>query len=124
MSFSSILQKIVDDSDGAIGASLMGADGIPIEQVLSRHGPGGMPSEDVAAAGVEFGRILADTRKASDTVAGGELSENIVVLTRFTLVFRIVDFETFLLVVLGPDANLGKARYHIRRSMLSLLEEL
>ena len=124
MSFSSILQEIVDGCDGAIGAALMGVDGIPIQQVLSSDASGGLPSSDIAALGVEFGHILADTRKTSDTLAAGELSESIVVLARFTLVFRIVDSETFLLVVLGPDGNFGKARYLIRRSMLSLLEEL
>lgn len=124
MSFSSILRGIVDSCNGAIGAALMGEDGIPIQQVLASHGPDEMPSEDIATAGVEFGRILAEGRKASDAVAGGALIENIIVLARFTLVFRIVDSETFLLVVLAPDANIGKARYLIRRSMLSLLEEL
>ena len=124
MSFASILQEIVDGCDGGIGAVLMGVDGIPIQQVLAEDGPGGLPSEDIATAGVEFGRILADTRKASEILAGGALSESIVVLAHFTLVFRIIDDETFLVVVLAPDANFGKARYLIRRSMLSLLEEL
>ena len=124
MSFSTILQEIVDACDGAIGAALLGVDGIPIQQVLSSHGPGGMSSEDVATAGVEFGRILAETQKASDALEGGALSESIVVLTRFTFLFRIVDRDTFLVVVLAPDGNFGKARYLIRRSMLSLLEEL
>ena len=124
MSFSSILQEIVDGCDGGIGAVLMGVDGIPIQQVLAEDGPGGLSLEDITTAGVEFGRILADTRKASEILAGGALSESIVVLTRFTLVFRIIDDETFLVVVLAPDANFGKARYLIRRSMLSLLEEL
>lgn len=124
MSFSFILQEIVDGCDGAIGAALMGADGIPIQQVLSSHGPGGMASDEIANAGVEFGRILDETQKVSDALAGGGLSESIVVLARFTLVFRIVDNETFLVVVLAPDGNFGKARYLIRRSMLSLLEEL
>ena len=124
MSFASILQEIVDGCDGGIGAVLMGVDGIAIQQVLSENGPGGLSSEDIATIGVEFGHILADTRKASETLAGGPLSENIVVLSRFTLVFRIIDAETFLVVVLAPDGNFGKARYLIRRSMLSLLEEL
>ncbi len=107
MSFGSILQEIVDGCDGGIGAVLMGVDGIAIEQVLSENGPGGLPSEDITTIGVEFGHILADTRKASETLAGGPLSENIVVLARFTLVFRIIDDETFLLVVLAPDGNFG-----------------
>ena len=123
MSFASILQEIVEECGGGIGAALMGEDGIPIEQVLANGGSGKMPSEDIATAGVEFGRILAEMRKASDAVVGGAVLENIIVLSRFTLLFHTVDPETYLLVVLAPDGNIGKARYLIRRSRIALLEE-
>ena len=123
MSFASILQNIVDGCGGGIGAALMGEDGIPIEQVGATGVRGEMPIEDIATAGIEFGRILAEMRKASDAVAGGAVTENIIILSRFTLVFYIVDPETYLLVVMAPDGNLGKARYLIRRSMIALLEE-
>ena len=123
MSFASILQEIVEECGGGIGAALMGEDGIPIELVLATRGSVPMSSEDIGTAGVEFGRILAEMRKASDGVSGGTLSENIIVLSRFTLLFHTVDPETYLLVVLAPDGNIGKARYLIRRSMIALLEE-
>ena len=123
MSFASILQEIVDGCGGGIGTALMGEDGIPIELVLATRAPIPMSSEDIGTVGVEFGRILAEMRKACDGVAGGAVSENIVVLSRFTLLFQMVDEETFLLVVLAPDGNIGKARYLIRRSLIALLEE-
>jgi predicted regulator of Ras-like GTPase activity (Roadblock/LC7/MglB family) len=124
MSFRSILQTIVDGCGGGLGAALMGNDGIPIEQVSRGQSPSPMPRDDVSAAGVEFGRILEEIRKASDALGGGALAETVVSLAHFTLILRHIDDDTFLVLALAPDGNLGKARYLIRRHLLELREEL
>ncbi|HME68989.1 MAG TPA: roadblock/LC7 domain-containing protein [Myxococcota bacterium] len=124
MSFRSILQTIVDGCGGGLGAALMGNDGIPIEEVTASQGTLAMPRDDVGAAGVEFGRILEEIRKASDALGGGTLTETVVSLARFTLILRHIDDDTFLVLALAPDGNLGKARYLIRRHLLELREEL
>lgn len=123
MSFASILRTIVDECGGGLGAALMGNDGIPIEQVVAT-GRDRTLEEDVAAAGVEFGRILDEVRKAADVLAGGAASELVVTLARFLLVLRVVDDETFLVVSLAPDGNLGKARYLMRRHLIALRDEM
>jgi predicted regulator of Ras-like GTPase activity (Roadblock/LC7/MglB family) len=120
MSFAEILRSIVEECGGGIGAALMGSDGIPIEQVQLAPTPEGPLADDIGTAGVEFGRILDEIRKAADTLGGGAMRETVVVLARFSLVFRSVDAETFLVVVVAPDGNLGKARYLIRRNLLVL----
>lgn len=122
MSFEATLQKMVADCPGAIGIALMGSDGIPVAECAAAE-PAGDPSE-AAAAGVEFGRILDEIRKASDALGGGRLDEAIVALARFTLVFRAVDDELFLVVALAPGGNLGKARFLLRRHLLELHEAL
>jgi predicted regulator of Ras-like GTPase activity (Roadblock/LC7/MglB family) len=125
MSFNAILQEIVDGCAGGVAAALMGTDGIPIAEVAAAKPPASEPlAEDVGTAGAEFGRILADISKASDALGGGVAHETTVVLARFTLIFRAVDDETFVIVVLTPDGNLGKARYLIRRQLLALRQEL
>jgi len=124
MSFRSILQAIVDGCGGGLGAALMGNDVIPIEQVSAAKGAASMPGDDVGAAGVEFGRILEEIRKASDALGGGALSETVVSLAHFSLILRHIDDDTFLVLALAPDGNLGKARYLIRRHLLELREEL
>lgn len=124
MSFESILRTIVDECGGGVGAVLMGVDGIPIEQVVTGRVPEGPLQEDIATAGVEFSRILDEIRKASDALGGGPAEETVVVLARMSLVFRPIDEETFLAVVLLPDGNLGKARYLIRRHLLAIRQEL
>jgi predicted regulator of Ras-like GTPase activity (Roadblock/LC7/MglB family) len=124
MSFRTILGEIVAGCDDCIGAVLMGGDGIPIEEVASAHALVGPLADELGTAGVEFSRILDEIGKASDSLAGGALLETVVVLTSFSLVFRPVDEETFLVVVVAADGNLGKARYLMRRYLLAIRQEL
>ena len=124
MSFEAILKDIVVSCGGGIGAALMGSDGIPIAEFVAPQAPDGPLTEDIGVAGVEFGRILEETRKAADALGGGAVVETLVVLARFSLLFRSVDDETFLVVALTPDGNLGKARYLMRRLLLAIRQEL
>jgi predicted regulator of Ras-like GTPase activity (Roadblock/LC7/MglB family) len=125
MSFETILQTIVDECGGGIASALMGTDGIPIVEVMAtKAGVEERLSEDIGTAGAEFGRILVDITKASDSLGGGLVRETTVVLSRFILIFHSVDDETFLVVAIAPDGNLGKARYLIRRHLLALRQEL
>jgi predicted regulator of Ras-like GTPase activity (Roadblock/LC7/MglB family) len=124
MTFSGILQNIVEQCGGGIGAALMGTDGIPIDQFVTGSVPEGPLSEDIGTAGVEFNRILDEIRKASDGLAGGAMAETVVVLARFSLAFRPVDEDAFLVVVVAPDGNLAKARYLMRNSLSAIRDEL
>jgi predicted regulator of Ras-like GTPase activity (Roadblock/LC7/MglB family) len=124
MSFRSILLSIVEECGGGLGAVLMGADGIPIEEYVTDRIPEGPLQEDVGSAGVEFSRILDEIRKAADALGGGAVHETVVALARMNLVFRPIDGETFLALVLATDGNLGKARYLIRRHLLAIRQEL
>lgn len=123
MSFEPILRTILSECGGGLGAALMGNDGIPIAQVQG-DGSAGTLGEEIGTAGVEFGRILEEIRKASDALGGGALNETLVSLARFTLLFRTVDEDTVLVLAIPPDGNVGKARYLMRRHLLSLREEL
>jgi predicted regulator of Ras-like GTPase activity (Roadblock/LC7/MglB family) len=98
----------------------MGVDGIAIEQQMASEPAVALDAEDIGAAGIEFGRILNEIGKVSDSLGGGALSETVVRLARFTLIFQVVDVENFLVLAISPDGNLGKARYLIRKQLLAL----
>lgn len=129
MSFTAALRSIVDECGGGVGAALMGSDGIPIDQVEATSLPDGFPDaggvgEEIAALGVEFGRILDEARKAADSLGGGAVEEACLRMARFWVLLRSVDSETFLVVVLAPDGNLGKARFLMRRHLVDLRAQL
>lgn len=124
MSFEPTLQKMIDGCSGAIGIALMGSDGIAVAELQAPNPDLSVLDGEAGAAGIEFGRILDEVRKASDALGGGRLEEVVVGLARFTLVFRIVDDELFLVVALAQGGNLGKARFLMRRHLLELREQL
>lgn len=122
MSFESILQAIVAECPGALGAALMGSDGIPIAQAGPRGGSD--EAEQVTVLGVEFGRILEEARKAADAAGAGVTLEISVRTERFHVVLHAVDPDTYLLLALAPHGNVGKGRYLLRRHELAIREEL
>jgi predicted regulator of Ras-like GTPase activity (Roadblock/LC7/MglB family) len=124
MSFASLLQEIVDGCGGGLAAALMGADGIPIEQVEANGEVRESPGHGIDVLGVEFGRILDEMRKASDSVGGGVLEEVSVRLANFWVLMRVVDEETYLVLAIEPDGNAGKARFLMRRQLMALRDEL
>jgi predicted regulator of Ras-like GTPase activity (Roadblock/LC7/MglB family) len=124
MSFEPTLQKMIDGCAGAIGVALMGTDGIAVAELQAPDPDLSVLDGEVGAAGIEFGRILDEVRKAADALSGGRLEEVVVGLARMTLVFRAVDDELFLVVALAPNGNLGKARFLLRRHLLELREQL
>jgi predicted regulator of Ras-like GTPase activity (Roadblock/LC7/MglB family) len=121
MSFDQVLQSIVDQGKGVLGAVLMGGDGIAIASAQPQAASGHV---DISTAGVEFERILAEVDKASDAIGGGPVSELVVTLASLTLIFSVVEDDVMMVVALAPDGNLGKARYLIRRNLVSIRQEL
>jgi predicted regulator of Ras-like GTPase activity (Roadblock/LC7/MglB family) len=126
MSFEMILQTIVDECGGGRSAALMGLDGIAIAVARASAGiDADDPLEgDVTSAGIEFGRILGDMTKASDSLDTGSVRESVVLLSRAMLIFHSVDEDLVLALALRPDGNLGKARYLIRRNLAGIRAEL
>lgn len=124
MSFESILHDIVDNCSGMVGAALMETDGISISRVNGPAAAGNPLDGDIGSAGVEFGRIIGEITKASDALGGGAPIETVVTLSRFTLIFHHIDEDVMLVVALTPSANLGKARYLIRRNAVAIRQEL
>lgn len=124
MNFEPTLRKMVEGVSGAIGIALMGSDGIPIAELSAPGVDPAVSDGEVSAAGVEFGRILDEVRKAADAIGGGRLEETVIGLARYWLLFRVVDEELFLVVALEPNGNLGKARFLMRRFLLELQQQL
>ena len=130
MTFSDILRVLADECGGGIGAALLGSDGIPIDQVQATTLPPGIVDdpetleEDLGAIGVEFGRVMDEARKASDSVSGGPVEEMLVQTARYWILLRSVDEDAFLALAMVPDGNVGKARFLMRRHLYAIREQL
>jgi predicted regulator of Ras-like GTPase activity (Roadblock/LC7/MglB family) len=117
--FSEILQRIVEETGGGIGAVLMGYDGIAIDQFFS-------PDEelDLHMVVVEYSNVLKEIRKTAEILSLGEMEEISIRTNRFIIVIRMLNEEYFVALVIGRDGNFGKGRYLMTREGFNLLEAL
>lgn len=117
--FSDILQRIVVETSGGIGAVLMGYDGIAIEQYFR-------PDEDVdlQMVVVEYSNVLKEIRKTADILSLGDMEEISIRTDRFIIVIRLLSDEYFVAFILNRDGNFGKGRYLLTRERFNLIEAL
>ena len=121
MTFRELLAKIVNETPGAVAGAIMGQDGIAIDEFVSR------PGLDLSAVAVESDQVLLQARKVCGSLFDppGERLEELVLTTRsHQLLFREIDREYFLIVVLDRHGMLGKARYLVGSILQELREEL
>jgi predicted regulator of Ras-like GTPase activity (Roadblock/LC7/MglB family) len=117
--FSEILQRIVEETGGGIGAVLMGYDGIAIDQYFA-------PDEalDLHMVVVEYSNVLKEIRKTADILSLGDMEEISIRTDRFIIVIRMLNEEYFVALVINRDGNFGKGRYLMTREGFNLIEAL
>ena len=117
--FREALQQVVDGTEGAIAAILMGYDGIPVEQYLA-----GDTSLNVETIGMEFSVVLSQIRKAAEMLEAGAAREVTIQAEQMTTVIRLLNDEYFVAVAVAPSGNTGKARDLLRTGAGKLLDAL
>jgi predicted regulator of Ras-like GTPase activity (Roadblock/LC7/MglB family) len=112
------LSRISDQIGGVLALSLVAKDGIPIESVSSDPD---LDIEVLAAELVAQARSITDNHRDLDV---GEVQQLSVVTNRLTLIVSMVTRDYYLLLVLGPEGNYGRARFELRRARLALEGDL
>lgn len=120
MVFADLLKQIVAKVDGAIGALIMGLDGIAIEQQIvdaERH------DNRLSMIAAAYATLLRNSMRTSSDVGVGPLQEMSVISGNMMLVIKLINPEYFLLVALEHNGNIGRARFELRKAQLLLEEE-
>lgn len=112
------LSRISDRIPGALAVSLVDGDGIAVESYAS---DGSFDLEMLAAELVDQIRAISDDHGDLDVGAVRQLT---VTTDRVTLMVSSVGSGYYLLLVLGPEGSLGRARYELRRAELLLAPDL
>ena len=118
MSLAESLQRVVQDLNEAAGVAIVGMDGIIVEEQKRD------PRIDLQTLGAEFSGLFKSAGKLTESLEFGEVSELMTSAERSVVILRRVTAEYFLILVIRPDGNLGKARFLLRRAGLQLKTEL
>ena len=117
--FKDFLDTIIERTDGSIGALIMGTDGIAVEKVLGEAGQ--EANLDVATA--EFTSLVRGAQRAGSDLGLGHLRALVVTLDDVIVVMRLLSRDYFVVLALGPDGNLGRGRFELRKAELQLKQE-
>ncbi|HEX9942892.1 MAG TPA: hypothetical protein VGG03_12805 [Thermoanaerobaculia bacterium] len=112
------LSRISNRIDGARALSLVARDGIAVESFSSD------PDLDLDVLAAE---LIAQVRSITEDhreLEVGEVQQFSVTTDRLTLMVSAVAADYYLLLVLGPEGNYGKARFELRRARLLLEGDL
>src|SRR5437764_15026342 len=114
--FKETLAGIRDRVEGALAVSLIDLDGIAIESVKSA----GVPLD---VLGAEFGGFIKSIRPNAELDTGEVLQFSLVTEKYITFLSAITP-EYFVLLVLKPEGNYGRARFELARAKTALRDEL
>lgn len=112
------LSRISNRIHDALALCLVDKDGILIESVS-------------AGSELDFDLLAAELVTQAENISNdhrdlavGEVEQLTVATDRLTLMVSSVGNGYYLMLVLGPDGNQGKARFELRRSGLLLEDDL
>jgi predicted regulator of Ras-like GTPase activity (Roadblock/LC7/MglB family) len=116
--FRELLNRISDRIDGAIALSLVAKDGMPVESFTTSPD---LDLDVLAAEMISQARSISSNHRELEV---GEVQQLSVSTDRLTLMVSSVASDYYLLLVLGPEGNYGKARFELRRARLLLESHL
>lgn len=119
MIFEDVAKELVDRVYGAMASVIMGRDGIP----LSMFKKEGVEME-LESLGIEYANVLSEVNRAAGSIGSGALNELTIATEKFLIMLRTINPDYFMLLILAPDGNFGKARFLMRISLPKLRSEL
>lgn len=117
--FKQALADIVERTEGATGALIMGMDGIAVERVFLPEGSDA--NMDVAAT--EVTSLVRTALRAGVNTGLGSLGELFIGFEGGRILARMFSPEYFVVLTLRPHGNLGRGRYELRKAELLLARE-
>lgn len=117
MSFSEILKAVVSGTDGALGAIVVGLDGIPVEEYRVAG------EMDIQSMTVEYSSLLKEIEKGSQATQLGSTKEVTVIADHAMIMLRRLNDEYFVVLIIRPEGNFGKGRFLLRMAVPKLLRE-
>ena len=117
--FKQSLETVLANTEGALGAFIMGTDGILVEKVIADEGLDA--NLDVAAA--TFTSVVRNAQRAGADTGHGSPREVVVGYERTYFLIRFVTNEYFFVLAMREDGILGRGRYELRKAELDLAKE-
>ena len=115
--FRNVLGGIRDRVEGTIAVSLIGLDGIAVETLNDETVP-------LDVLGAEFGGFVKSIRLSNTELNTGDVKQFSLVTEKYITFLSEVTPDYYILLVLRPDGNYGRARFELTKARHALRDEL
>lgn len=115
--FREVLQRIAEHVEGTLAISLLDLEGISVDSI----NPGDEPLEHLAA---ELTAAFKSIRMSNTGVETGDVEQLSVLTDRYLIFLYAITSEYYLLMVMSPEGNHGRARWELKRAGHALKDEL
>ncbi len=119
MTFTEILTEAANNVEGAMAVGLIGIDGIGVETVVADGN-----EIDTEAVEVELAGLVSTVNRTALALSAGSIKDLIVEAEKQSYLITLIDKDYFLVVTMGPQANLGRARFEVKRVSQRLRDNL
>jgi len=120
MPFRTILEELVERVPGARAAVLADWEGEAVAAYTSGEGT----DYDIKFIGAHHGIILDHARQVLAELHLGQAREISFVQEQFHVLTAPVNSEYYVVLTLGPDTPLGRARFELRQALSQLKKEI
>lgn len=110
---------MVDGSGCGIASAIMGTDGLAVAKYVKENA-----EYDVETVGVEYGKVLSEITNASEILCLGEVEEVVVTTLGTDVILRTVSADYFIAFAVARGANVGRARFLLRRAASQARKEI
>lgn len=117
--FKQVLEEMVSETPGGVGAVLMGYDGIAIEQFVAKG-----DEVDLQLVAIEYSNVVKEVRNTAEILGTGELQEVSIKTGRYFVIIHAVTPDYFVALTITREGNFGKGRYLLMRDTPRLREAL
>lgn len=115
--FKQVLEGIRGRVEGALAVSLIGLDGIAIESIEADSVP-------LDIMGAEFGGFVKSVRLSNTDLDTGDVLQFALVTEKYITFLSAITPEYYVLLVMSPDGNYGRARFELAKAKHLLRDEL
>ena len=124
--FEESLSQMLEKIPGALGATILGHDGLPVACYSSqgRRTDQEIGDELWEAASIDLLRTVVDIQKATGRLQAGGLNQVSIQMEAFTLLMKPLGHDYILVLALENQAWAGKGRYIMRMVGAEMRQEL
>lgn len=118
MSFSEILKDLTLRIDRSVGAFIIASDGIPVEGYLRED------NIDQSALSAEFSVVLKTVQFALENLQMGKMDDISISTEKNRIIVKKITPDYYIVFILHPDGNAGKARFFLKLTTSRIEKEL